>query len=44
MTIEQAGACRAMLAAVDAAQLELPNGRPEAYKALWSAQESGDLA
>jgi len=27
---------QAMLAKVDAAQLELQNGRPEAFKALWS--------
>jgi ketosteroid isomerase-like protein len=34
----------AMLNAVDAAQLELQNGRPEAYKALWSHSDDVTLS
>jgi ketosteroid isomerase-like protein len=41
---DQAGGFRAMLAAMDAAQLELQNGRPEAYKALWSRREDITLS
>jgi uncharacterized protein (TIGR02246 family) len=33
-----------MLATVDAAQLELQNGRPEAFKALWSHADDVTLA
>jgi len=35
---------QAMLAAVDAAQLELQNGRPAAFKALWSQADDITLS
>lgn len=38
------GKFRAMLAKVDAAQLELQNGRPAAFKALWSHADDTTLS
>ena len=35
---------RAMLTAVDAAQLELQSGRPDAFKALWSRRDDITLS